>query len=181
MGRGCANNTTDKLNLTSRHRRLDDTLHSSPLPCSSSSPCTPPKPPIRMRGHMPRLLVSGSKYNISRLPCTGRGLSCQEKSWVEGRFPPNARRAYRCSFRKPERKGFPRSLGRGRQTPSSRKSELADRKVRISVRWMVQDARIPNQSMVIVGNSPNMAPYEKPTNKLAFQRSFTSTMDMATS
>ena len=34
--------------------------------------------------------------------------------------------------------------------------------------------------MMIVGKSPNKEPYEKPTNKLAFQRSFTSAMDIAT-
>ena len=79
-------------------------------------------------------------------------------------------------------KRFPPIIGERATNPQfSEKWAIGPEKVRINGRLIVQDVRIPNQSMVIVGNSPNIAPYEKPTNKLAFQSSFTSTMDMATS
>jgi len=85
-------------------------------------------------------------------------------------------------FPKAMEKRFPPIIGERATNPQfSEKWAIGPEKVRINGRLIVQDVRIPNQSMVIVGNSPNIAPYEKPTNKLAFQSSFTSTMDMATS
>jgi len=79
-------------------------------------------------------------------------------------------------------KRFPPIIGERATNPQfSEKWAIGSEKLRKNASSVVQDAPIPNQSMVIVGNSPNREPYEKPTNKLAFQSSFTFTVDMATS
>ena len=85
-------------------------------------------------------------------------------------------------FPKAMEKRFPPIIGERATNPQfSEKWATGSGGLRVDASSVVQDAPIPNQSMVIVGNSPNMEPYEKPTNKLAFQSSFTSTIDMATS